>query len=148
MKPSMRTLAHVGEWRIEVRADSREEVFAEVARQIARAAGPTVGSDGDWERVALAARDDATLLVDWANELIGRGEAAGRAYAEVRNIALAPSGDTPAASTAAFQRSQLTAEIRGRRVPEWRSPLKAATYHGAAFERRRTRWFAALLFDI
>ena len=138
MSASTRTLSHVGEWKVEIRAASREELFAEVARLIAAQAGRSAGEPGPWETVGVAARDGVTLLVDWANELIGRGEASGRAYDEVRTLAIA---DAPA-------EVRLSAQVRGRAVGDWRSPIKAATYHGAALERRRGRWRAELLFDI
>jgi SHS2 domain-containing protein len=40
------------------------------------------------------------------------------------------------------------AEVRGRAVPRWRSPLKAATYHGAVVERRDGAWRGEVLFDV
>ena len=137
-----RTLPHVGEWRVELRDDTRSEVFRRVATLIALASGRAEGPFGAWEHVELSARDDVALLVDWANELIGRGEASGAAYADARDIEL-----TPPAGRAAPQ-WRLTAQVRGRAVRDWRSPLKAATYHGARLERRDGRWYATLLFDI
>lgn len=138
MSATTRTLAHVGEWKVEIRGPSRAEVFAEVARLVAAEAGRAAGPPGPWEHVALAARDGAALLVDWANELIGRGEAAGRAYDELRDLAIADAGGEV----------RLSADVRGRPVPDWRSPIKAATYHGASLDGRRGRWRAELLFDI
>ncbi|MDE3127541.1 MAG: archease [Gemmatimonadota bacterium] len=138
MGAATRTLPHVGEWKVEVRAASRDEAFAEVARLIAAEAGRAAGEPGPWEPVGLDARDGVTLLVDWANELIGRGEASGRAYDEVRALAIGDAGPG----------LRLAAEVRGRAVPDWRSPIKAATYHGASLERRGGRWRARLLFDI
>ncbi|MGA8032013.1 MAG: hypothetical protein WCB48_06435, partial [Casimicrobiaceae bacterium] len=83
-----RTLPHVGEWRVELRGDTRSEAFRRVATLIACASGRTSGALGKWEPVSLSARDDVALLVDWANELIGRGEASGMAYADVRDMEL------------------------------------------------------------
>jgi SHS2 domain-containing protein len=84
--------------------------------------------------VSLTARDAPTLLVDWVNELIGRSEIGRRAYDEVRFQKL---GD-----------GQLEAEVRGRQVEVWSSPLKAATYHGLELAQRANRWRAVLLFDV
>ena len=78
-RPPARTLPHVGEWRVELRGDTRGELFSRVATLIACASGRTNGTYGAWEPVALSAKDDVVLLARWANELIGRGEASGMA---------------------------------------------------------------------
>jgi len=139
MTPSSRTLPHVGEWKVRLRADTLEDIFAAVARSVARRVGTSHGPAGDWEEVTVAARDRIALLVDWANELIGRSEVAGRAYSEVRNIAIAREGSAPL---------QLRAEVRGTPIREWLSPLKAATYHDAIIECVNGHWRAELLFDV
>lgn len=137
-RPSARLAEHVGEWRLALRADSCEELFAEAARVVARACGRPRGEPGPWEPVALAARDRATLLADWLNELIGRSEIAARAYGELRRLQLTDAGGE----------ARLTAEVRGSPVPRWRSPLKAATYHGLALGRVGPRWAATVLLDV
>ena len=141
MTASSRTLQHVGEWKLELRADTIEELFAEIARVLADAAGPvrTPLAPGAWEHVELEARDHATLLVDWANELIGRAEIAGRAYGDVRNLIVESGSMAPA---------RLVADVRGEPVDEWVSPLKAATYHAATVERLGNAWRAVVLFDV
>lgn len=143
MAASSTTLQHVGEWELELRADTREELFEELARVIARAADPSEPPPDcdEWERIALTARDDATLLVDWANELIGRGEIAARAYGFVRSVGIAP-------APSSVPGVQVTAEVCGTPVDAWRSPLKAATYHGVALGRQGEGWRARLLLDV
>lgn len=141
MPATSRTLPHVGEWKIELRATTIEELFVELARIIAEAAGarPSPSAATPWERVDLVARDHATLLVDWANELIGRSEAAGRAYGHVRHLVLEPG---PRASV------HLTADVRGDPVAEWRSPIKAATYHEVVVAGEGSDWHAVVLLDV
>jgi len=134
MRARSRSEEHVGEWKLRISADSLEQIFAELARKVARLCGPTSGEPGPWERVTLDAHDADTLLADWANELLGRGEVARRAYDEVRHLSVVA--------------SRLDAEVRGRQVDSWRSPLKAATYHGVRMGRRGRRWWAVLLFDV
>jgi SHS2 domain-containing protein len=131
----------VGEWKIELRATAIEELFLELAWVIAETAGEGRSSNDPtgWERVDLVARDHATLLVDWANELIGRSEVAARAYGNVRHLVL-ESG--PRASV------RLTADVRGDPVAEWRSPIKAATYHEAVVAREGNDWIAIVLLDV
>jgi len=140
MTASSRTLQHVGEWKVELRAGTLEELFAELARVVADAAGPrgSPPAPGDWEHVELAARDCTTLLVDWANELIGRSEIEQRAYGSVRNLIIESAPGGPA---------RLSADVRGEPVVEWVSPVKAATYHGAALERQGD-WRAIVLLDV
>ena len=138
---SSQTLHHVGEWKVELRADTIDEIFAELARTLAEATGSrrTSSAPRAWEHIELEARDRAALLVDWANELIGRSEVAGRAYGDVRNLIL----EIGPADTA-----RLVADVRGDPVDEWVSPVKAATYHGATVERQAGGWRAVLLFDV
>lgn len=138
MTPSSRTLQHVGEWKVQLRADTLEDIFAEVARSVARHVGPSRGPAGDWEEVTVSARDRVALLVDWANELIGRSEVAGRAYADVRNVSVASDGSA----------LRLRAEVRGTPIRDWLSPLKAATYHDAIIDRVNGHWRAELVFDV
>ena len=137
---SSRTLQHVGEWKVELRANTVDELFVELARVVADATGPrgSPPAPGEWEHVELAARDYATLLVDWANELIGRSEVVARAYGTVRNLIIESAPGGPA---------RLSADVRGEPVMEWASPLKAATYHDAAVERQGD-WRAIVLFDV
>jgi len=154
---------HVGELELALEADSLEDVFAEAARVVARECGRTEDAPGPWERIQLSARDPATLLVDWLNELIGRSEVEGRAYAEVQRLRLsagepatggagADAGEPglPAADARPEPRAVagLDAEVRGRPVREWESALKAATYHGLRLDREGGRWRARVLFDV
>ena len=139
MKPTTRTVEHVGEWRVAIESDSPEDLFAEVGRLIARSAGATRGPVGEWEAVEVRARDRATLLADWANELLGRSEAESRAFEDFRGLRLIPGEDGSVA---------VAAEIRGRMVDPWASPLKAATYHGLELTKHGPGWTASLLFDI
>lgn len=138
MKASSRLTEHVGEWQLELEADSCEELFAEAARVVGGAAGRASGEPGPWEPVALAAPDRATLLADWFNELIGRSEISDRSYHEVRSLTLTESDGEV----------RLAAEVRGTPVSSWHSPLKAATYHGLALDRTGGRRTARVLLDV
>ncbi len=134
MRPYSRSEEHVGEWKVTLWADTLEDLFAEAARVVARSCGPTRGAPGPWEAISLTAKDLPTLLADWINELLGRSEVSGRAYAEVR--------------AARVEDGRVDAEVRGRPVVSWRSPIKAATYHDLALERRGDRWRAVVLLDV
>jgi len=137
MRAGSRSEEHVGEWKVTLRADTLEELFAEAARVVARECGPVQRAPGgieEWERVEIEARDAEALLVDWLNELLGRSEIHCRSYDEIRDLHLT---DT-----------RLEAEVRGRPVRVWRSPLKAATYHGLEVKQEGGRWKAVVLFDV
>lgn len=136
--PETTTVEHVGEVQVSVSADSLDEVFAEVARFVAGEAGSMSPVPNEWERVTVRARDRATLLADWANELIGRSEAAGCAYSEIRDVRITDAADG----------STVAAEVRAHPVDRWASPLKAATYHNLSLERDGQRWRAVILFDV
>jgi SHS2 domain-containing protein len=134
---SSRTLEHVGEWRIEISGETLPEVFAEMARLIANAVGTSAGPHREWEQLEVSARDPATLLVDFANELVSRSEINARAYDELRYIDLRTDGQC-----------RIRAQVRGRPVTGWRSPLKAATYHDVSLVREPPGWHARVLFDV
>jgi SHS2 domain-containing protein len=142
--PSARFEDHVGELALTIEAGSLEELFVEAARVVSRECGETRDAPGPWETVALAARDQASLLVDWLNELIGRSEVQGRAYGDVRGLAITG----PGSSFAGDGPARLTAEVRGQPVLTWESALKAATYHGLELERSGGRCRARVLFDV
>lgn len=131
---STRLDEHVGELKVTLEAGSLEDLFAEAARFVSRECGPVEDRPGPWEELRLAARDPATLLVDWLNELIGRSEVENVAYGEVRNLRM--------------RDSTLEAEIRGRPVRSWESALKAATYHGLELGPIDGRWRAVVLLDV
>ena len=136
---SARFEEHVGELKLGLRAPTLEGLFVEAARVVARECGAAEGAPGPWEAVRLSARDAATLLVDWLNELIGRSEVENRAYGEVRGFGLTGPVEGPVT---------LSAEVRGTPVPVWESALKAATYHGLELARDGGGWRATVLFDV
>lgn len=132
---------------MELRATSLEQLYVELARVIARETGAVSGttSSATWERVSVESRDYPALLVDWANELIGRGEVAGCAYGDVRNLRIEPG---PARVAKEGEGVRLSAEVRGQPVEEWVSVVKAATYHDARVERTDGEWRGEVLFDV
>lgn len=133
-----RTTEHVGEWQIAIAAGSREDVFTEVAAFVARAVSGRRARTATWESVTVDAPDLPGLLVNWANDLIGRAEAGELVYDATRAVSVQ--------STASGWRVE--ADVRARPVRGWRSPLKAATHHGVVIEQVGARWRAVLLLDV
>jgi SHS2 domain-containing protein len=131
---------HVGEWRVTISGRTLEDVFVATARIIANAAGHTTDEEpAEWESIEVTARDVRTLLVDWANELIGRSEVTGLAYSELHTVQV---------SQLKNGSSRVSAMLRGKRVAQWTSPLKAATYHALSLEKNEKEWHAEVLFDV
>jgi SHS2 domain-containing protein len=137
MSATSHTVEHVGEWRVELEADTLEEIFMELALVIAQSSGKSSASLGPWEDLEVEGRDREALLVDFANELVSRSEIERRAYDELSDIKIYEPG-----------KPRISARVRGRKVRSWRSPLKAATYHGAFLSREGEAWRAGLLFDV
>jgi SHS2 domain-containing protein len=77
---------HTGEVQLHIRADSLAEIYREAARAVAQLllnAVPAPPADAPVVVVELDARDPATLLVDWVNELIFRTEVEHTVFTEV-----------------------------------------------------------------
>lgn len=138
MRSEARTEEHVGEWKVSLRADSAEELFAEGARLVAQECGPVSGEYGAWQQLSLEAADMETLLADWLNDVIGRSEIALSAYDDVRVGHIETGGGS----------ASMTAEMRGRPVSDWQSPLKAATYHDLRVWRDDDGWRATVVIDV
>ena len=133
------SLEHIGESKVDISADSLEELFAEVARFISASNGAKSSGRGEWIEIEVTARDTPTLLVDWANDLLGRSESDDRAYSEVRNVMIRQHPN---------QEMSVTAQVLGTPVDFWSSPLKGATYHDMRIDHRHDRWHAVMLFDV
>jgi len=113
------------ELRVRVEAPTRAELFEQAGRALAEAVVGGRGAEelaalpapeGPGEAVTLEGRDHEALLVAWINELIFLTETQGRVYTDLRVEELGP--------------ARLTAVIRGSAVPEGRTFVKAATFHG------------------
>ena len=132
--PIPREAPRPAEWRVTIRADTMEELFVEAARIVSQQCGRAVGEPGPWHTIRIAEPNEALLLVDWLNELIGRSASERRAFTDVLALRL--------------HDGRVTAEVRGRRVAHWTSPLRAATMHGLKFERDGPRWKAEVMFRV
>lgn len=134
MRAVSKSEEHVGEWQVAIAADSLEDLFEEAAHVIARACGTVGETHTDWIDVNLTAKDDATLLVDWMNEILGLSEVHHAAFDEIRDLEV--------------RDGKLRARVKGKHVVEWFSPLKAATYHGLKLRNEDGRWKASVLLDV
>jgi SHS2 domain-containing protein len=121
---------HTSEVELTLRADTLPELFAEAGRALA---GLLLGSATDRTaapeplRITVQARDAASLLVDWINELIYRTETAHRVFTEFDVVRLTD--------------DEIVADLRGLAEPPLATEVKAATLYqayvrpaGSAFE--------------
>lgn len=134
MRSSCRAIDHVGEWRVHLASDTIEGLFTGAARALARECGEPTGPRQPHVAVTIEAPDYVGLMVTWMNELLWLSESHGLAFDR--------------ASIQCVSDQRLVALISGRRVAEWRSSVKAATYHGAVVERVGDRWHAVILLDV
>jgi SHS2 domain-containing protein len=132
--PIPREVPRTAEWRVTIRADTMEELFVEAARIVSQQCGRAVGEPGPWHTIRITEPNEALLLVDWLNALIERSANERRAFTDILALRL--------------HDGRVTAEVRGRQVSRWASPLQAATAQGLRFEREGPRWKAEVLFRV
>jgi SHS2 domain-containing protein len=122
---------HTSEVELTLGAETLPELFAEAGRALAELLLGTAAVDGPAApeplRIVVRAPDDASLLVDWINELIYRTETAHRVFTRFDVVRLAG--------------GEIVADLRGLAEPTLAAEVKAATLHqayvraaGSAFE--------------
>jgi SHS2 domain-containing protein len=121
MSASHRFEDHTSEVALAIHADTLPELFRQAALALAelllgRVPGAP-GPDPVTVRVVVRSADLPTLLVDWINELVYRGETLGAVWSEIADLRV--SG------------SELTAQLLGASQSELAVEVKAATLHDA-----------------
>jgi SHS2 domain-containing protein len=127
-----RWVDHTAEVELHIEAQSREEVFADALAAFA----DLVSRDGEGEPaehdVAVAARDDASLLAAWLEEL----------------VFLAETDDfVPESAALELTNGHLSARVSGRRAGPAHL-VKAVTYHGLEFAQDNDIWRAKVVLDV
>jgi len=127
---------HTSEVQVHLRAPDLPALYREAGLALAELMAPAAqpAGAGDWDEVALEARDAAALLVDWIDELIYRVDTTGQVFADVE-------------VDRADARS-LRARVRGSTPPEFQTAVKAATFHDLHVERADGGWEARLVLDV
>jgi SHS2 domain-containing protein len=138
MRPALHTFEeHTSEVQVHLEAPDLPALFEEAGRALAELmVGEAAGAaqtDG-WEDVELRASDRETLLVDWLNELIFRGEVAKKVYVqfEIRRLG----------------ERELKAAICGYEPGDLRTAVKAATLHGLQITQQPTGWSGTVVLDV
>ncbi len=127
---------HTSELAVRVSAPSLSELFAEAGRALAEAMGSRIGeaADGEPLHVELSADDRDALLFDWLNEIIFRAETERVVYTDF--------------SFDKIDDQRLEATIRGIRVPELRTVVKAATFSGLHIRETPDGFEVSVVFDV
>ena len=128
-----RWVEHTGEMQIEIEAGSEEAVFAEALHALAWLIGGDGGGEPVWREVAVDAHERAALLVAWLDELVYLAETEDLIPDGTERIELSDRG--------------LVATVRCHRGNP-RHVIKAATYHGLAFERAGAGFRATVVLDV
>jgi protein archease len=143
-RKSFRVLEHTADVGFEAFGLTREEVFANAARALVDLIVP-LESVRPREEATIEAegRDDASLLVNWLNELLYRFDVEGRLYSEfdmrlIENSAGGQGALTARARGEAFDRSRHEVKVQ----------VKAITYHQILFEKTPQGWHARVYVDI
>jgi len=128
---------HTSEVELDIEADTLAELYAQAGRALAElllGELPPPPAEAPVIEVELHAADDASLLVDWLNELLYRTEVERTVFTEL-------AVELP-------QPGRLRARLRGPREPQWRGEVKAATLHQAAVEARDGGWRGHVVLDV
>lgn len=140
---SYRFTSHTADVAVELRAESREALFAEalVAFTDTLTDPQRVGPAEEHE-LAAEAEDLPGLMVEWLGELVYRFEVDGLLFREAEvQIEEAPGG-----------RFRLAARARGETYDSERHPLevqvKGVTYHELRVEEVDGEWVGRLVLDI
>jgi SHS2 domain-containing protein len=128
-----RWVDHVGEMELHIEAATEEAVFVDALRAV----GALMSEDDGGERVSwvvdVSGAEREALLVGWLDELAFRAEMEGLVPDDVDRLELCE--------------ERLSATVRGHRG-EPPHLIKAATYHGLAFERDGGGYRATVVLDV
>ena len=125
---------HTGDIGVDVRADSREALFAEAARAMFDIlAGAPAGATGTPETLAIPAGEDAEALRDFLAELLYRFSMERKMY-----VGFAAGSGTVEGAWEPYD--------PGRHP--LRTELKAVTWHQLEVTRENGGWRARVIFDV
>jgi SHS2 domain-containing protein len=125
-------LDHTAELELRIEAPSEELVFHAAMHAFAELLGPAAGPPQTHE-LEVSAADRGALLAEWVEELVF--------LAETERF-------VPLSADIVLRDSSLRAGVSGQ-TGEPRPLVKAATYHGLAFEQRADGvWQARVVLDV
>jgi SHS2 domain-containing protein len=128
-----RWVDHTAEVELHIEARSREEVFADALAAFADLVSRNGEGESAEHEVAVEARDDASLLAAWLEELVFLAETDDFVPERAERLELT--------------NGRLSARVLGRRAGPAHL-VKAVTYHGLEFAQREGMWRAQVVLDV
>ena len=126
---------HTADIRIEISANSPEELFADGVRGLMHVMRPQVSGESAIVTVEVESPDLTALLVDFLNELLLHCHTRGEAF-EPESIVL-------------HDHSAIWARLRTNPVIDFEEDVKAVTYHEADVRRAENGlWTTTIVLDV
>ncbi|HWV37542.1 MAG TPA: archease [Vulgatibacter sp.] len=134
--PGHRIEGHTSEVRLALQAPTLRELYEQAAAALSgvMCLGSRPAPGARPLDVRLEARDAAALLVDWLDELIYQVEQTGLVF--------------PAPKIHVASARRLHATITGEEPVEWKTPVKAATFHDLRVEEGDDGFRAVVVVDV
>ena len=136
LRPEHEFAEHTGEERLVIRSPTLGSLFAEAGRALAELEGVSgpPASDAPCRVIEVTATDQASLLVEWLNELIFLAE----------HERWVPTEFQAELAT----QTKLRMRARGRVLPEAPSQVKAATHHDLKVDSHDGAFEAQVVLDV
>lgn len=129
-----REIEHTADWELEVWAPDFARLLEEAARGMYTLAGiRLVASPRCERRLALAAGDDESLLVNFLSELLYTAETEALAFDDLH---------------VHVENCVLAAELRGAPITEYAKEIKAVTFHRLNVQRLPDGLRVHIVFDV
>lgn len=139
MDEEVRTFDHTGDLGIEVRAPSRERLYARAALAVVAQVGEAGGGDREVEvTIVVRGTDDADLLVEFCNRALLEAEVHRVLWTEARVRRL---GAHEIEATLAGPRRDRARDVFLREI-------KAVSFHGVELAPEADSWRCRLVLDV
>ena len=126
---------HTADLAIRVYGWDMEELFANAAWGMGQLMANLEEVKPQIQRqIHLTAPDYDALLVDWLNELLYLGDTEGEFYAAYEIESLSP--------------TEIKATVRGGKISEVKTEIKAVTFHGLEIKETEHGFEATIVFDV
>lgn len=134
--PSHRIEGHTSEVRLVLQAPTLRELYGQAAAALAEVmcVGTRPPAGAQSHNVQIEARDAAAVLVDWLDELIFQVEQTGLVF--------------PAPEIRSASAHRLHATLTGEEPVEWKTPVKAATFHDLRVDESDDGYRAVVVVDV
>lgn len=135
-------LEHPADLKIKASGQDLSEVFVNLALGVASQQlgvddlGGATANESEWEELVLESESLESLLIDWLNEILYRSDVNQKVYLDFKILQFS---ESPA---------KIKTKIRGQKVAQKKSEIKAATYHELEIQKTEGTREATVIFDI